>query len=330
MKISVIVPVYNVAPYVEACLQSVMEQTFAGEMECLVVNDCGTDGSMAIVEQVLGAYAGPIRFEVLHHSKNRGLSAARNTGISAASGDYLFFLDSDDTIAPDCIEKLVSVAGPAVEMVQGRYSNVGDRLALPLGKNQRIHATSNAEARACYFRRHLIADTAWNKLIKRSFLLEHDLFFREGVLYEDIIWKHDMFKCITDIWLLPDVTYRYRRRPCSIMTGTDKSVSAFYYCGFFREIAARLTPGHEKEEVRFYGRWMVDLCLVFARYSSEVKDVMRLYRKQASQCGFYSLCGKLTVGYALGKFKCGWGVVPLLTRVKHPFLILHDIQRHWH
>ena len=105
--ISIIVPVYNVAPYVEDCIRSVMRQTYDGKMECIVVDDCGTDDSMAIALRLIAEYSGPITFKVLHHTNNRGLSAARNTGMETAIGDYLFFLDSDDELTDDCIDKLV-------------------------------------------------------------------------------------------------------------------------------------------------------------------------------------------------------------------------------
>lgn len=86
--VSIIVPVYNVAPYIKDCLQSVMRQTYKGSMECLIVDDCGTDESIAIVERMLAEYDGPIYFQILHHDHNRGLSAARNTGTMQATGDY--------------------------------------------------------------------------------------------------------------------------------------------------------------------------------------------------------------------------------------------------
>ena len=98
MKLSIIIPVYHVAPYIEDCLRSVMRQTYQGAMECLIVDDCGTDDSMAIAERTIATYEGPIVFQVLHHERNRGLSAARNTGTLAAKGDYLYYLDSDDEI----------------------------------------------------------------------------------------------------------------------------------------------------------------------------------------------------------------------------------------
>ena len=88
IDVSIIVPVYNVAHYIEDCLRSVMRQTYKGSMECLVVDDCGTDDSMSIVERMIAEYDGPIQFKILRHEHNRGLSAARNTGTMQATGDY--------------------------------------------------------------------------------------------------------------------------------------------------------------------------------------------------------------------------------------------------
>lgn len=91
IKISVIIPVYNVAPYITDCLHSVMRQSYQGSIECLLIDDCGTDNSMEVVNSVLNDYNGKIDFKVLHHECNRGLSAARNTGVASATGDYLYF-----------------------------------------------------------------------------------------------------------------------------------------------------------------------------------------------------------------------------------------------
>ena len=89
LRVSIIVPVYNVAPYIADCLRSVMHQTYTGSMECLLVDDCGTDDSITIAERMIADYEGPIQFQILHHERNRGLSAARNTGTEAAKGEYL-------------------------------------------------------------------------------------------------------------------------------------------------------------------------------------------------------------------------------------------------
>lgn len=121
MRVSVIIPVYNVEPYIAACIQTVMRQTYQGELECILVDDCGTDNSMEIAEKLISDYQGPIEFRILHHEHNRGLSAARNTGTAASKGDYIYFLDSDDEISPNCIELMANVVlkHPQVEVVQG-------------------------------------------------------------------------------------------------------------------------------------------------------------------------------------------------------------------
>ena len=92
MKVSIIIPVYNVENYLVRCLDSVTAQT-CQDIECILVDDCGNDHSVQIAEDYIQTYQGPIVFKFLHHTKNRGLAAARNTGIDAATGDYLFFPD---------------------------------------------------------------------------------------------------------------------------------------------------------------------------------------------------------------------------------------------
>ena len=106
--VSVIIPVYNVSPYVEECLKSVMDQTYK-RLEVIIVDDCGTDDSMEKVERMLQDYAGEISFSILHHDCNRGLSAARNTGSDACHGDFISFIDSDDAIAKDFYQKHLAV-----------------------------------------------------------------------------------------------------------------------------------------------------------------------------------------------------------------------------
>ena len=138
-RISIIIPVYNVADYIADCLQSVMRQTYQGAIECILVDDCGTDNSIAIAEQLIADYNSGmspksgeeggepsrerrIAFKTLHHDRNRGLSAARNTGTAAASGEYIFYLDSDDYLSDDCIEVLTNpLQEKEYDMVVGDY-----------------------------------------------------------------------------------------------------------------------------------------------------------------------------------------------------------------
>ena len=94
INVSFIIPVYNVEQYVHRCFMSLLIQESAeANIECVVVDDCSPDRSMIIVNQVISNYKGNIQFKVLTHDKNYGLSAARNTGLKHATGDYIFFVD---------------------------------------------------------------------------------------------------------------------------------------------------------------------------------------------------------------------------------------------
>lgn len=102
MKVTVCVPVYNVEKYIRRCLESVVNQTYK-DLEIIVVNDCTPDNSMKIVEEIAN---GDKRFRIIEHDNNRGLMMTRKTGYLAATGDYILFLDSDDTLPEDSIERL--------------------------------------------------------------------------------------------------------------------------------------------------------------------------------------------------------------------------------
>ena len=106
-NVSICVPVYNVELYIERCLISIMSQTYNGKMECIIVDDCGIDNSIAIAEQLIADYNGSIAFKILHHEHNRGLAAARNTAVCVAKGEFIIHVDSDDWIEPTMVENLV-------------------------------------------------------------------------------------------------------------------------------------------------------------------------------------------------------------------------------
>ena len=122
MRVSVIIPVYNVSDYVERCVRSVMDQTYR-DIECVIVDDCSPDDSITKCERMIEAYEGPISFSIVRHEKNKGVSAARNTGLKASTGDYVAYMDSDDAITEDFIEKLARPIkrDSSIEMVIGNF-----------------------------------------------------------------------------------------------------------------------------------------------------------------------------------------------------------------
>ena len=107
-KVSIIIPVYNVEAYIEDCIASVMAQDYE-QLEVLIVDDCTPDQSISIVEKMISGYEGPHTYRIIRHAKNGGQSAARNSGISEAAGELIYFLDSDDYICEKAISNLVEL-----------------------------------------------------------------------------------------------------------------------------------------------------------------------------------------------------------------------------
>ena len=329
MTVSIIIPVYNVAPYIEACLKSVTSQTYAGQMECIVVDDCGTDNSMAIAERVIAEYEGPILFHIEHHDANRGLSTARNTGIAKATGEYLMFLDGDDEITVDCIKQLMGKAteNPDAEMIQGNAKTYAASGHDPIKKRISIEkATSNDEVRRCFFRFNgQVPASAWNKLIRRSFVLENNLLFQEGVYYEDRLWSFYLLKHIKCACFLPEVTYLYRIRPYSIMTGTKSVVIGRSYQTIYHDIVNNLTIGHEKEELDYYAKRFA--YSKFVKVIPEFRDDWSLYKEKAQTFRCVKVKCLLLLCRLFGKIKGCWMLIAFMKRLIHPSIILDDIRR---
>lgn len=330
MDVSIIVPVYNVAPYIAECLLSVMQQTYMGNMECLIIDDCGTDDSIVIARKVISEYKGSIQFKILHHEHNRGLSATRNTGTDQAKGDYIFYLDSDDEITPYCIEKMMAVVkkDSSIEMVQGNTYTCKDGLKTPFFRKIRLTQTrSNDEARRCFYHNRQMHLAAWNKLMRRSFIQENNLSFIEGVIYEDTPWTFYCLKYISNVFFMSDVTYLYKRRPNSIVADTEKKIEDINRLKGLHEIITHLTPGYEKEEISHYVIGFASIYTRNAYKMEECDDVFRIFWKNAILHYCYFACTCLAAGYMLGKSKWGRSFLSILIRFGHPRLILQDIKR---
>ena len=216
MKVSVIIPVYNVAPYVERCLLSVLDQTWQ-DMEVLVVNDCTPDNSMEIVRRVVADHPRGTIVRILEHEVNRGLSAARNTGIRAASGDYLYFLDSDDYLLLDSIGNLAKPAAQChVDFVIGNYKVTGaDYWAPPLRLSTGLYAGNEVILSAYLQDKWYVM--AWNKLVRKDWLYDNRLFFEEGIVHEDDLWSFRLACRAERMYVVNAVSYYYDMQPQSIM-----------------------------------------------------------------------------------------------------------------
>lgn len=256
--VSVIIPVYNVSTYIERCIHSIMNQTYTN-LECILVDDCGTDDSVAKCEKMIAEYDGSVQFKMIHHEQNRGLSAARNTGTDAAIGDFILYIDSDDEITPNCIEKLITpiLKDGSIEMVMGNAewiyeASVTQSPQVPKHENEELR--DNEAIRHCFFDRKCIEKAAWNKLISRTFIKKHELSFKEGALWEDTLWMFYVIKHLNHMCLIKDVTYLYTKRLGSITASTDIDVERYHRGIIYNEISKNLTPSDGNREARFYVR----------------------------------------------------------------------------
>ena len=195
MVLSIVIPIYNVRKYIIRCLKSVQEQTYT-DIECILVDDKGQDDSMQVAKQFVEEYNGPVRFLLCEHHVNQGLSAARNTGVNKASGDYIFFLDSDDSLPNDSIENLVRVA------IEYQYPEIVS------GVTRHVLADDNYyDVKTGNFRCNDII--ACNKLIRKDIFSKHKTFFLEGITHEDVLWSFEVSTYIENIIGCPHVTYNY-------------------------------------------------------------------------------------------------------------------------
>ena len=203
-------------------MTSVLNQTYR-QLEVILIDDCSPDDSMSVAQDVIrnSPDSADLLFKFIRHEVNRGQSAARNTGIKAASGDYIFFIDSDDEITSTCIETLVlESCNGTIDVVCGGLNICGE---VDLFKSSKNFDTIDAfydsfKDIVNAFAQNQIPHSAWNKLLRRSCVIENDLFFKEGLLCEDNLWTFILAHSVDTLKLLSAKTYRYWIHPGSTIT----------------------------------------------------------------------------------------------------------------
>lgn len=212
--VAVVIPVYNVERYLEECLTSVQQQDYPC-WTAIVVIDGATDGSEAIARRFEESDE---RFRVFV-TDNRGLGHARNVGFSQSSGDYVFWLDSDDVIPPGTLSALVETARETeAEVVAGYAEDFGVDISTTRYWTQRgslyrgaVRTVSVSEEPQLLFD-HVV----WNKLYSRDFLQRESLTFPEGVHCEDIVFSARCALAANRTTILPRLVYRHRRHGAAI------------------------------------------------------------------------------------------------------------------
>lgn len=205
-EISVIVPFYNVEPYIDKCLDSIRSQTFA-DFEVLCVDDRGRDNSLAVVEKYVRLDP---RFKLIRQEENRGPGAARNLGMRVAAGKYVTFIDSDDWVEPELLGKEhAAIVRHGVDSVWVRHRNCYE------DDGRTVPAREQAPAGLVKLDDEIVAGNlgaGWDKLCSLAFLRRNGVEFDEGVFHEDIGFVFRLCCFAETIYQLPDILYNYRHR----------------------------------------------------------------------------------------------------------------------
>ena len=202
-----------------------MKQNYSGSVECILVDDCGSDNSIKIAEDVISDYQGEVVFTIHRQKINKGLSVARNTGIMAATGDYLFFLDSDDYLPADCLNKLTEpLLNDEFDLVIGDFRQIADDNELPLSTmNLQIEdglALHGADIIKTYRRGWNMM--AQNKLYRTTFIKTNNLSFKEDLIHEDELWSFEVACLAKSLCAVNQITYFYRQRKGSIVSTNNR------------------------------------------------------------------------------------------------------------
>ncbi len=217
-KLSVIIPIYNNEQYLKECLDSICNQTLS-DIEIICVNDGSEDNSLQIIEE----YKQKDNRIILINQDNMGQSSARNNGLKIATGEYIGFVDSDDYIDQDFYEKLYNSAKQNnLDMaVAGivRFKGIRRRYMLNFS-DEIIEKNLNKKMELCKIPRQCYVV---NKIYKRDVLLAHNLFFKEGVYYEDVGFTIRAIYFLNGLITVPGTYYNYRKNYNStVKTISDK------------------------------------------------------------------------------------------------------------
>lgn len=212
MKLSIIVPMYNVEQYIQQCLDSLVVQTLH-DFEVLVVDDGSTDQGSVIVDKMIEKYPNIIK---QLHKKNGGLSDARNHAIPFAKGQYIAFLDSDDYVEPTLYEKLVSKMDTGYDVVVTNieyfYENGNPSWIMKGLTDWKCESLSKRALLSPMF--------AWNKIYKAKYFTQDKVQYPLNTWYEDIPVTAPIFATTNNIGYLDETLIHYRQREGSIMSVT--------------------------------------------------------------------------------------------------------------
>lgn len=240
MFLSIIIPVYNAQTYIGPCLRSLLDQDIS-DYEILCVNDGSKDGSLAVLRQFEEEYPN-IR---IIDKENGGVTTARNAGLAAAEGDYIWFVDADDLVKKNCLGRLKALSGNCDRIVFGAYQFTDELTEAELDRSRRNELPVNTP---------WYDAVVWRCILRRDFLIRNDLYFRYPELThgEDGLFMYEVTLCDPATTELQDVLYFYREHSGSAETTVSpenrlrKLRSYIRICAILRQTADTQEGGANK------------------------------------------------------------------------------------
>lgn len=209
MKLSIIIPVYNVEKYIRECLESCLMQEYVtgNDYEIIIINDGSTDNSLKIAEKIVEGYVNV----TIISQENAGQSVARNKGVSLAKGDYVWFVDADDWVAKDAVSIILKKVKNSPDVLMMRSANNID------GK---LVVRQKLRKEGIFSSRYILNNIDWEVctpfyIINRSFLIDNHLQFYEGVFYEDNEFTPRLLFWANNIMVINQILYFVNINPNS-------------------------------------------------------------------------------------------------------------------
>lgn len=226
-KISIIIPCYNVEAYLDRCFESLIHQTLGFEqIELIFVNDASTDGTLDKLTALESRY--PDNIIIINFTENRRQGTARNAALEYASAPYIGYVDSDDWVEPSMFEKMITaIETYDCDFVECRWDLARDKKhkspVKKLGKPGYLDL-SDTLVKQEFIGVQIGLTALWNKVFKKSFLIENDIFCPEQIRYEDIFFCYLAFLYAKSYYRIDEALYHYYVNPA----GTVQSRSQEY------------------------------------------------------------------------------------------------------
>lgn len=266
-QISIIIPVYNAEKYIKKCIDSILEQTLRN-IEIILVNDGSTDKS----EEICRAYEQKDNRIKVISQDNKGVSAARNCGISIAKGDFITFVDSDDTIEKDMCRQLYNAAIENkcdIAMCECKVIDNSNTIDNNI-ECSKIYAKEDACKLFFYDISPFSPNYAGGKIIKRNIL--NTVKFKEDIfLMEDALFTMEIIlNCKNSIVCIDKPLYNYLQRPGSASHSFNKNrITSFYALEELMQIARRINSIYEKEFLKVYSKLTLNILQDIIYYDFE-------------------------------------------------------------